>query len=438
MSEEAMATTIAELNAKPTLDLLAEWAWGVEPDHAGEVETILRKRGVDTSEIARHIDTTLSAAANGGFKMDTRSAALVRPPTITTKFGGTCPLCSGPYSAGDRVYFTADASKGAKCAHPACWDKHNAAAQAVQETVRRASEATRPNIAQELLDKAIGQHLQSEKSLLHTLVEKRMGEAQAIARKMIEDKPPQVIEVRTGAGAVRMQGRQHKDFAKCLSYVAATKQVWLVGPAGSGKTTLAEQIATAMKLPFYFNGAIDTPYKLSGFMDAQGRLVRPQFREAYEKGGVYLFDEVDASMPPAVLAFNAALSGDSADFPDGRVKRHANFHCIAAANTYGLGATDDYVGRIKQDGAFIDRFVQVKIDYDEDLERTLAGEHAEWARYVQGVRRKARAAGLRVIISPRATVFGARMLAAGIDRQEVIAATLRKAMSDDQWRTVSA
>src|SRR5690606_7558053 len=97
--------------------------------------------------------------------------------------------------------------------------------------------------------------------------------------------------------------------------VAAGVNVWLAGPAGSGKTTAAEQVAKALKLKFYFNGAIDTEYKLSGFVDAHGRIVSTAFREAYTNGGVYLFDEVDASLPSATLAFNAALANGQCDFP---------------------------------------------------------------------------------------------------------------------------
>jgi len=66
---------------------------------------------------------------------------------------------------------------------------------------------------------------------------------------------------------------------------------------------------------------------------------------------LFLFDEIDASLPNAVLAFNAALANGYADFPDGMVKRHPRFACIAAANTFGMGADRIYVGRNQLDGA---------------------------------------------------------------------------------------
>jgi hypothetical protein len=213
--------------------------------------------------------------------------------------------------------------------------------------------------------------------------------------------------------------------------------VWLVGPAGTGKTTAAAQLAKALDLPFYFNGAIDSEYKLRGFIDAQGKIVSTAFRRAYIEGGVYLFDEVDSSLPGALLAFNAALANHHYDFPDGVHERHPKFICLAAANTYGLGADFQYVGRMKQDAAFLDRWVQLKWPIDEALERAIA-KNDEWVKYVQGVREKVQKHGIQVVVSPRASIFGARLLARGITRDKVVEMTVRKSMTADQWRMINA
>lgn len=239
--------------------------------------------------------------------------------------------------------------------------------------------------------------------------------------------------------AVTLKGKVHKQFAKLLKMAGAGCNVWLAGPAGSGKTTAAQQVAESLGLQFFFNGAIDTEYKLSGFVDAQGRVVSTAFRRAWTEGGVYLFDEVDASLPSATLAFNAALAGDLCDFPGDSepVRKHADFRCIAAGNTWGMGATAEYVGRNKMDAAFLDRFVQLTWDYDEDLERSLATDQA-WCATVQGLRAKAKARGLKVVISPRATVNGCRLLAAGMTKDEVIDATIRAKISAADWSNLNA
>ena len=131
----------------------------------------------------------------------------------------------------------------------------------------------------------------------------------------------------------------------------------LVGPAGSGKTTLAAQVAQALNLEFYFTGALQTKYDIIGFIDGNGIYHRTAFRNAFENGGVFLWDEIDSSDARAMVAFNSALENDTADFPDGNVKRHPDFISIASANTYGRGADRMYIGRNHLDAATLDRFV---------------------------------------------------------------------------------
>ena len=76
--------------------------------------------------------------------------------------------------------------------------------------------------------------------------------------------------------------------------------------------------------------------------------------------------------------------------------RHPDFICIAAANTWGLGATNDYVGILKLDAAFLDRFVQIFWDVDEGLEMVTVGD-TEWTKVVQGYRARIKAKGIKVI-----------------------------------------
>lgn len=225
-------------------------------------------------------------------------------------------------------------------------------------------------------------------------------------------------------------GLHHKALPLVLKMISAGVNVLMVGAAGSGKTTIAEQVAQALELDFYFNGALSSEYKLSGFVDAQGRIVSTAFRRAYEFGGVYLFDEIDASMPDALLAFNAALANGHADFPDGSIKRHPNFRCIAAANTYGKGADRVYVGRNQLDGASLDRFCVIDIDYDEKLERALASND-NWVDYVQKIRNAIYKLKIRHIVSPRASLFGAKLLAAGLSEREVEDAAIWKGLDAD-------
>jgi hypothetical protein len=225
------------------------------------------------------------------------------------------------------------------------------------------------------------------------------------------------ITIKKGTKTIDL-GTQHIQFENLLKYVQTKVNVYLVGSAGSGKTTAAKNIATALDIPFYFTGAIASEFKLTGFINAQGTIVSTEFRRAYESGGLFLFDEIDASYPQAILAFNAALANDFMDFPDKKVERHKDFYCIAAANTYGSGADREYIGRNQLDAASLDRFVFFDWNIDEDLERELANNDT-WVNYVQKVRKAAKKLGIRFVISPRASFYGATLLDAGIDRKEV-------------------
>lgn len=213
-------------------------------------------------------------------------------------------------------------------------------------------------------------------------------------------------------------GTQHIQFEKLLKYVQTKINVYLVGSAGSGKTTAAKNIAKALDVPFYFTGAIASEFKLTGFINAQGTIVSTEFRKAYESGGLFLFDEIDASYPQAILAFNAALANDFMDFPDKKIERHKHFYCIAAANTYGSGADKEYVGRNQLDAASSDRFVFFDWNIDEDLERELA-KNDTWVSYVQKAQKAAKKLGIHFVISPRASLYGATLLENGIERKEV-------------------
>jgi hypothetical protein len=98
--------------------------------------------------------------------------------------------------------------------------------------------------------------------------------------------------------------------------------IFFSGEASSGKTTACKQLAKALERMWYFNGAISMPPEMLGFIDAAGNYRRTPFRDAYEHGGIYTFDEVDRSDPVALLAVNPHLANGVATFPDGQIKRH--------------------------------------------------------------------------------------------------------------------
>ncbi len=256
---------------------------------------------------------------------------------------------------------------------------------------------------------------------------------------------PLIIEVRRDGDLLgRVEGRHHPKFTTLLKAAGArdaagyAPNIWISGPAGSGKTRAVSDCCKALGIGFEHNGALSMPHELTGFIDAGGKYHDTAFARAYASACGYLFDEVDASDNAALLALNAALANGHASLPCGSIERHKDNRIFVAANTWGMGATAEYVGRAKIDAAFIDRFpVKIYFDYDEDLERHICG-NADWAVQVQAARAKARAIGLKVAITPRASIGGAALLAAGFDKTEVAEMTYLAALTPEQRKQIAA
>ena len=242
---------------------------------------------------------------------------------------------------------------------------------------------------------------------------------------------------------IRIEGA-HPALERVVTWLSTRTNVYLVGPAGSGKTTLAEQAAKALDLPFFSSGAIMASYELTGFRDAHGKYTPSPLRTAFEHGGVFLLDEIDACSAKALVCFNMLLANNSFTFPDGMVKKSKDFVVVAGANTAGTGANRQYIGRNPLDGASLNRFVQIEINYCKRLELRLAeseyvahgGQDIDllktWVALVVRVRHQLEEMKSTAIISPRASIFGARGLAKGLTIGTMAAELLTCTLSVDQ------
>jgi len=150
--------------------------------------------------------------------------------------------------------------------------------------------------------------------------------------------------------------------------------IWLQGPPGTSKSTLAEQAARGLGMNFYPMSCHElmTRSDLFGFTDATGNDHRTPLWDAYEFGGILLMDEVDNGNPNLLAALNSALSNGHCVFGSGTVvQRHENFRVVATANTAGLGPEHGYIGRNGVDLATRDRFITLDVPIDSELEAAL-------------------------------------------------------------------
>lgn len=305
------------------------------------------------------------------------------------------------------------------------------------------------------------------------IVDERIAESvppAELIQKMVDERVaamiPQRVEFINAEGVSQDMGVQHTHFEALLRAVSAGLNIWLVGPAGSGKTSAAFAVAKALGLKPYAKsiGPQTTESALLGYYDANGNYVRTQLRDAYEHGGVFLLDEVD-SAPAGIVVANAVLANTHAAFPDRVVERHPDFRPIAGANTIGQGADRQYVGRQQIDAATLDRFVFLPWDSDPVLESNACGvpmeafaglprlvarkfHDADGAanRCGEFVKRTTRirmslaklGSGVRMIVGNRTNIHGTALVRAGWTVDDALEATVWRGCDRDLRAKVEA
>jgi MoxR-like ATPase len=227
-----------------------------------------------------------------------------------------------------------------------------------------------------------------------------------------EDKPAKTIEPFD-----RKKELVHENFDKLLTCVKAGVIPMLVGPAGTGKSTAVEQVARALGLPFYTMNRIQNAFELTGYIDANGKYVSTQFYEAYTTGGIFFFDEIDASSPEALVTINTAIAQGYMAFPNGLVKMHPDFKVVAAGNTYGKGANRQYCGRNSLDSATLDRFMIIEWDYDRKIEEKVVKDK-ELLEFAWAVRDAVEANRYQIIISTRGIIATHKIIEASKDNKD--------------------
>lgn len=208
----------------------------------------------------------------------------------------------------------------------------------------------------------------------------------------------------------------HTNYSKLKLCVTSGIIPMIVGPAGTGKSTAAEQLARDLGLKFYMANRIQNTFELVGFVNAAGEYVTTQFYEAYKNGGIFLFDEVDASSPEALVTINAAIAQKEMAFPGHarNVKMHKDFKAICAGNTFGTGSTLQYTGRNKLDAATLDRFMIIEWDYDKVLEDKIISDK-ELLSLCWALRVASPNIDKNIIISTRGIITLEKMLIANKD-----------------------
>jgi hypothetical protein len=259
-------------------------------------------------------------------------------------------------------------------------------------------------------------------------VETWLGEAFTNWKSSVVLPARQVVEIVQDDVVLKEMGRQHYKFELLCAALQFNLNVMLVGPAGSSKSesilrafeALGHKEFEAMSV-----GPQTSKSDLLGNKDAHGNYHDTPLVRAWRNGKAFLLDELDRGHAGVLTILNMSTSNGFLATPDGLIKRHPKFLMACTANTYGSGANRVYVGANQLDGATLDRFAMIDWPIDEGLEWSFVGESkdspsfdmaagglisaSDWTDLVQRTRRAIDTLGIRHIVSPRATLFGAKL-----------------------------
>ena len=302
------------------------------------------------------------------------------------------------------------------------------------EVVAKATEQTQKSI------------VEATQSSFAKILEEMSGDAlsidEIVSSSEFKDAVLSIANVQRTVHVVRPSGVKHtedivhENFEHLLKMVGAGINVALVGEAGSGKSTAAEQCARALGLDFYpvsFHAKM-TSTDLRGYMDAKGDYNESAMYRAFKLGGLLCLDEFDRSNTEVVVSLNNLLAGASYLFPNNElVKKHEDFRVVACQNTTGSGGSKQYAAAQRQDASTLNRFVTIPWDIDNAMERKVAGD-TPITTIVQMIRSKAKELGVDVVISPRQSIHANTLVDMGYSTTQAIDYAITGMMADDVRR----
>lgn len=181
---------------------------------------------------------------------------------------------------------------------------------------------------------------------------------------------------------------------------AGIRNVWMVGPAGCGKSTMARNVAKELDVPYLCIscGIGTSATEFVGYKYPNRESTK--FAEYYAKPSIILIDEMTALDPAVGQVLNAALANGEIETTTGLVCRHPECIIIATSNTFGNGASRQYVANNQLDASTIDRFIGgiIEVNYSIAYESQY---DTDVVNYVWKLREIIKECNLRRIASTR-------------------------------------
>jgi hypothetical protein len=214
-----------------------------------------------------------------------------------------------------------------------------------------------------------------------------------------------------------------RDLCEDLMPGECRPAIALVGPSGNGKTTVSETVLAQLgyeTIVIDCNESIEVA-DLIGAMSYDpkvGEVWRDgKVTKAFREGKAILFNEFDALNPRVALCLQSVFQDAgpakkgryvtlAGNVDEDRVYPVGDCPIILTMNTYGNGATRQYVGRNTLDAATLDRITLITTGYENEAQIIESHGYSEdvgrkleaWAR---ALRVKIESQALRIILSPR-------------------------------------
>lgn len=176
------------------------------------------------------------------------------------------------------------------------------------------------------------------------------------------------------------------DFLKIIDDIVLGHNVFLVGPAGSGKTFLAEEVAKKLKRQYVTINCSQytSPTEIKGGPTIEG-YQEGGLIDCWENGKILILDELPKIDPNTAGLLNEALAKTKVKVGTSRAviyngknepkNKKEGFGVIATGNVFPTAESASYTANTRQDLSLLDRFSGsvYYIGFNEELEKMTAG-----------------------------------------------------------------
>lgn len=260
-------------------------------------------------------------------------------------------------------------------------------------------------------------------------------------------------------------------FDRLSTDITLGRTIAIRGPAGNGKSTGARYVLESKGYKVYHldctdsttvdqlvGGIVPVPDGKGGIsMEFKDGLFAKAFKDP--KSAI-LLDEFDSLDPRVAICLQSALHRNSAgggkrkvsasDSTEGHFVSKGDCPVLVTMNTYGNGATREYVGRNAMDAASMDRFDSI-IDTSYEFEKEIigakfgeenakkyAGEIEKVIKWADTVRTKINEKSMRIVLSTRRLIdISESVIVLGLDPTSAVAREFKTRLSPSELAALS-